>query len=95
MAYKSIVRMSMFVVVVIVIFCSSFFMNLEAARSLQNGPFTHKNIDSQRLFHELGFDLLRKQMIRSRVIVEVGGRDRLAPGGPDPKHHVGPPNKPY
>lgn len=87
MANKTLARVSSLLMIMFVIF---FFMKLEA-RSLQNGALhVHKNLDSQRLLRELGFDLSKYR--RRRVIDEASG-DRRSPGGPDPKHHESPPNR--
>ena len=58
------------------------------ARLLQGqspaAPMQIKNIDSQRLLNELGFDHTKLEHYRKSAILVP---DRRPPGGPDPQHH--------
>ncbi|PON81610.1 CLAVATA3/ESR (CLE)-related protein [Trema orientale] len=47
-------------------------------------PMHIKNIDSQRLLNELGFDHIKLEHYRRSAILVP---DRRSPGGPDPQHH--------
>lgn len=78
---------------VLIIFSTSFMM-LES-RSLHGHPLIHKNADSYRLFHKLGFDHYVSKHIHYHVRDDDGApnpRDRLSPGGPNPHHNTEPPS---
>ncbi|KAK4364114.1 hypothetical protein RND71_015472 [Anisodus tanguticus] len=66
------------------------FAKINTATSTSYGGIKsmRSKIDSKKILHEIIFDLGKKmkmQITNRRALVDI--TDRVAPGGPDPKHH--------
>jgi hypothetical protein len=73
------------VCILLITIISTLFMSSQA-RILHVERVMQKNIDSQQLLQELGFDLSKLANLQRRSL-EVPSGDQVVPGGPDHQHH--------
>ncbi|GLT53594.1 hypothetical protein SLA2020_268540 [Shorea laevis] len=66
---------------------STLFMSPQARVVHGDKVVMQKNIDSEELFHDLGFDLSILANFQRRSLAESYA-DQVVPGGPDGQHHL-------
>ncbi|GLT53586.1 hypothetical protein SLA2020_268480 [Shorea laevis] len=66
---------------------STLFMSPQARVVRGDKVVMQKNIDSEELFHDLGFDLSKLANFQRRSLAE-SYVDKVVPGGPDGQHHL-------